>query len=349
VLYNAALKTVNEGGPQPSAGEAERFQPMPIRPARSPAKALLLAAALAVAACAQAALSGTALAQEGEDADEVVARVNGEEITRSEVVQVIETLPEQYRQVPTDVLIPAIAEQMAIGREIERRAEEAGLADEPEVRQRLEQARMNILQEVWLDRRIDERITEDAIRQAYEAFLEANPPAEEVKARHILLENEEEADAVIAELEAGAEFGELARERSVGPSGEAGGDLGWFREGQMVEPFGEVAFALEPGSYTEDPVETQFGWHVILVDDRRTVEPPSLEDVRGRLETQLGQRIAQEVVQDVRADADIELLGAAAEGAAPEGGAAEEGPSPAMETGDGTAGPDDGAEAPAVQ
>jgi peptidyl-prolyl cis-trans isomerase C len=318
---------------------------MPIRPASGLAQALLLSVAL-VGAPVLAASAQEDAGQEGaqENGDPVVARVNGEEIYRSEAMQAIANLPEQYQQVPAEVLLPAIAEQLAIGRLIQERAEEAGLPEDETVQERLEQARMSILQEVWLQRRVEERMTDEAVQQAYDAFLEANPPGEEVKARHILVETEEEAGQIIQQLDEGADFSELAAEHSIGPSGEEGGDLGWFQEGQMVEPFGEVAFALDVGDYSEDPVETQFGWHVIQVDDRRTVEPPSLDEVRERLEGQLAQGIIQEVIQDLRAEADIELVGPAAEAAEAAEGAMP-GPSPSMETGDEMPMPEGGGEA----
>jgi peptidyl-prolyl cis-trans isomerase C len=317
---------------------------MPIRPARGLSQALLLSVAL-VGAPVLAASAQEDAGQEGaqENGDPVVARVNGEEIYRSEAMQAIANLPEQYQQVPAEVLLPAIAEQLAIGRLIQDRAEETGLPEDETVQERLEQARMSILQEVWLQRRVEERMTDEAVQQAYDEFLEANPPGEEVKARHILVETEEEAGQIIQQLDEGADFSELAAEHSIGPSGEEGGDLGWFQEGQMVEPFGEVAFALDVGDYSEDPVETQFGWHVIKVDDRRTVEPPSLEEVRDRLEGQLAQGIIQQVIQDLRAEADIELVGPAAEAAEGAEGVMP-GPAPSMETGDDTPMPDEGGE-----
>ena len=206
------------------------------------------------------------------------------------------------------MLIPAIAEQVAIGRLIEREAEAAGLGDDPDVLRRLALARTNVLQQAWIDSQVAERMTEEAVAAAYGEFLEANPPEEEVNARHILVETEDEAAALIEALDDGADFGTLAREHSIGPSGAAGGELGWFRRGQMVEPFGEVAFALTPDAYTPEPVETQFGWHVIVLDDRRLVEPPPLDEMREQLETQLTQGFIQAIIEDVRAAADIQLV-----------------------------------------
>ena len=252
---------------------------------------------------------GLVLAQDEPADDPVVATVNGDEIRRSQVMAEIENLPPQYQQVPPEVLIPAIAEQMAAGVLIRTAAYEAGLDQSDEVQQRLRQAEERILQDVWLEQSIQARLTEEAMDAAYAAFLEENPPSDEVRARHILVETEEEARDLIAQLDDGAEFAALAETHSVGPSGAQGGDLGYFQHGQMVEPFADAAFALEPGSYSQDPVETQFGWHVILVEDSRTTTPPAREDVADQLEQNLRQTLVRGVLDALLADAEIVLYG----------------------------------------
>ncbi|NBC32435.1 MAG: peptidylprolyl isomerase [Alphaproteobacteria bacterium] len=274
--------------------------------------ALKFARTLAAAGLAVTLATGAAELRAQDEApaeDPVVATVNGEEIRRSEVMAEIENLPPQYRQVPPAVLIPAIAEQMAAGVLIREAAYDAGLDETEEVQQRLAQAEERIIQEVWLERRLQERMTEEAMEDAYEAYLEENPPAEEVSASHILVETEEEAQGLIDQLDDGADFGELAREHSIGPSGEQGGDLGYFQRDQMVEPFADAAFNLEPGNYTQEPVETQFGWHVIRVEDARVGQPPTREDVADQLEQNLRQALVREILDDLLADAEIVLYG----------------------------------------
>ncbi len=268
--------------------------------------ALAAVMALAWAAVpAQAQEEGAAV--EGEDP--VVASVNGMEIHRSDVMRRIEQLPPQLQQMPAEFLVPAIAEEMAIGRLVSDRARQTGLADDPEVQERVEDAESRILQEVWLRRQVEERITNDSVQEGYAAYLEQNPPQEEVNARHILVESEEQANEIIAQIEQGADFAELASEHSIGPSGQQGGELGWFSREQMVEPFADAAFALEPGTYTTAPVQTQFGWHVIKVEDRRTAEPPSLEEVREEIEAGLARQYVADIVEDLRADAEITIYG----------------------------------------
>ena len=272
--------------------------------------------------------------EEGAAEDPVVATVNGEEIRQSEVMAEIGNLPPQYQQVPPGVLIPAIAEQMAAGVLIRNAGYEAGLDETEEVQARLQQAEERIIQDVWLEQRIQERLTEEALEQAYQTYLAENPPSDEVSARHILVETEDEALGLIGQLDEGADFAELAQEHSIGPSGAQGGDLGFFERGQMVEPFAAAAFALEPGSYTSEPVETQFGWHIILVEDSRTTPQPNREEVADQLEQSLRQTLVREVLDDLLADAEIVLYGQdgepieAGEGpGAPEGEAEGEGES----------------------
>lgn len=272
------------------------------------ASPVALAAVLAIGLAAAPIPSLAQDEAEGEE-DRVVATVNGEPIYESEVERAMTQLPQQVRQMPREALIPALANQLAVGRLITEQGYEAGLEEDAEVVERVREAEESIIQEVWLDRAVQERISEEAIDEAYQQFLEENPPQDQVKARHILVESEEEAQSVIDELDAGGDFAALAEERSIGPSAQTGGDLGWFGQADMVEPFGEAAFSLEPGSYTAEPVETQFGWHVILTEETRTQEAPALEEVRGQLEQQLTRSIVQEIVADLEADADIVVFG----------------------------------------
>ena len=304
------------------------------------ARKLILAAAFAGAAAL------TTAAAFGQDDDPVVATVGDHEIRASEAMAAVEALPPQYRQVPTEMLIPTIAEQLAIGRLILDRAEEADLINDPDVQERLADAERSIVQEVWLDRAVADRLTDERLAEAYDTFIADNPPVEEVSARHILVETEDEASALIDQLNEGADFAELAREHSVGPSGQDGGDLGFFQQDQMVEPFGSVAFSLESGEYTQDPVETQFGFHVILVEDRRVTEPPPIDAVEPELMNQLEQDITREVLVELREGADIVLYGPDGE-PLPEEGAAEDAIEDATE--DGGATDETGEDAPAAE
>ena len=251
--------------------------------------------------------AGLAAAEEA-PADPVVAVVNGTDILQSEVLATASQLPEQYQQ-QLALIFPALIERLIDMKVIALAAADAGLADDEEVLELLEQRKEEIMRDVYLERLVADIVTEESLQAAYQDYLAENPPTTEVKARHILLETEEDAQSVIVELDGGADFSELAKSRSTGPSSSAGGDLGYFTSDQMVEPFSVAAFALEPGSYSQAPVETQFGWHVILVEDRRTSEAPPFEDVEVELTNTLNRDAVQERVKDLRAKAEIEVIG----------------------------------------
>lgn len=260
--------------------------------------------ALSVASAATVLIAGVVWAQDA-PADRVVLTADGVAVTESDVMRAIQNLPPQLQQLPPQMLLPQIADQLAIGVLIANQAEVDGLAEDPDVVTRLERARRSVLQGVWLERRLEAEITPSVLEGAYRDYLAANPAEDEVSARHILVESEDEAAAIIDRLAGGADFAALAEELSIGPSGPNGGDLGFFSQGQMVAPFAEAAFALEPGSFTDAPVQTQFGWHVILVEDRRTTPQPSLEEVEGELRQTLEGEILQGIFDDLRADAEI--------------------------------------------
>ncbi len=258
----------------------------------------------AVLALALAALAPAAAAQDSGD-DPLVATVNGEQIFRSEVLETAKTLPPQY-QAQLDQIFPALVERVVDFRLLAAAAEAANLAEDAEVVSRMAELRRNVVREVYLERAVEVRITDEALKGQYQAYLEANPPEPEVSARHILLEEEAEAKEAIVALDGGADFADLARERSTGPSGPKGGDLGFFTKEQMVPEFAEVAFAMEPGSHSKEPVQTQFGWHVIKVEDRRAAAPPALEELRADIFNELAQAVIADGIVELREGVAIE-------------------------------------------
>ncbi len=294
-----------------------------IDPVSGLARALGLSAALCAASLAAVAQDSA----EGEDP--TVAIVNGEPILTSEVAEYARTLPPQYQQA-IDQIFPYLVERMIDLKLIDQAAQSQGLPADAEVQERLARLTREIVREVYLERLLGDMVSDEAVEARYEQYLAENPPGEEIKARHILLESEEDAREVIAELDGGADFAELAQERSTGPSSAQGGDLGYFVEGQMVPSFSEAAFALEPGSYTSDPVQTEFGWHVILVEDSRAQNPPAFEEISPQLRQELQGAAIEGHMAELREDAEIERPAAAEEpveesgDAAPEGGESSE-------------------------
>lgn len=236
----------------------------------------------------------------------VVAKVNGQDIMRSDVFNFISGLPEQVRQMPIQTLFPLALEQVVNNRVITAKAGSAQLEADPEVEQLVSQAKDQIVRNVYIDRQIDEQITQKKLLDAYNDLLSQLADVEETKARHILVESEEKAREVVAKLEEGGNFVDLAKEHSTGPSAQAGGELGWFAKNEMVPEFADAAFALKPGEHTKNPVQTQFGWHIIQVEDRRKRPEPEFELVKPQLEAQLRQKVLQDLVASWQKEAKIQ-------------------------------------------
>jgi peptidyl-prolyl cis-trans isomerase C len=181
------------------------------------------------------------------------------------------------------------------------------LEEDPEVSVAIELQRMKILSNAALAAMAEEvEPTEEELKKAYED-VKKNATRTEYKARHILVKDEEEAKKVIEELEGGADFGDLAREHSLGPTGKNGGELDWFDANQMVAPFSEAVAGMEVGSFTKSPVQTQFGWHVIELQDSRKAEPPSFEDAEPQLALLLKRQMIAEKLAEMRDGAMVEL------------------------------------------
>ncbi|MHA7887384.1 MULTISPECIES: foldase protein PrsA [Roseicyclus] len=243
-----------------------------------------------------------AAAQETPSADTVLATVNGTEITLGHLIAMTRMLPPQFQELPDNVLFDGLLEQLvqqealaAVAAQDMGRMEELGLANE----------RRAFLAATLLDRVGNAEITEAELQAEYDAVFGSAEPQVEYNASHILVETEAEAEALIGELAAGADFAELAAERSIGPSGPNGGQLGWFGAGMMVPSFEEATFALEVGEVSA-PVQTQFGWHVIVLNDTREQAPPALEQVRAELEEGLRQARVDATMAEVVEQAEIE-------------------------------------------
>jgi peptidyl-prolyl cis-trans isomerase C len=241
--------------------------------------------------------------------DEVVAQVNGEDISSQQFAIFFQDMSkrqpnmQQNPQQAQSLVFSELLRVFILAQEAEKQAldERKDVQDALMVQKKQFLARMAMLN--FLN---DYKVDEAEVQKAYEQKL-ADSPKQEYKARHILVKSEDEADAVIVELDGGADFAELAKEKSIGPSGPSGGDLGWFGSKQMVAPFAEATEAMDKGSYSKEPVETQFGWHVILLEDTREPEPPTLDSMRDQLETQLKQQALRDYVAGLVDGAQIEV------------------------------------------
>jgi peptidyl-prolyl cis-trans isomerase C len=187
--------------------------------------------------------------------------------------------------------------------------EKRKLADDANVETALQMQRMMIMSNAALQDIANEtEVSEDDLQQAYEQFTE-QAKRTEYKARHILVDDQAKAEELIKQVDKskGKDFEKLAKENSLGPTAEKGGDLGWFDARQMVKPFSDAVSAMEPGSWTEQPVQTQFGWHVILLEETRTAEPPTMEEAKPNLEAAVKRQKVAEKLAELRENADLEL------------------------------------------
>lgn len=246
-----------------------------------------------------------AFAQDADvSADTVLATVGGTEITVGHLIAMRALLPAQFQELPDEVLFDGMLEQI-----IQQEILATVAAEEMSLRETvgLENERRAFLAAILLDGVASEEISDADLQAEYDAVYGSVEPEPELNASHILVETEEEAAAVIDELAAGADFAELAAERSVGPSGPNGGQLGWFTRGMMVPEFEEAVFALEVGEVSP-PVETQFGWHVVVLNEMRDQAAPPLEVVREELLNGLRQSRVEAFVAEQTDDAEVERV-----------------------------------------
>ncbi len=256
---------------------------------------LLLPASLALAQTAPA------------PADPVLARVDGAEIRASDLAAEAERLPAELRGMPPQTLFPLLLDQMIAQQALVTAARARGLDRDPEVRARVRRAEEETLAQTLLLREIGGEVSEEALRARYQREIAGRPAEEEVRARHILVATEAEARTVLADLRRpGADFAEIARRRSTDPGARNGGDLGFFKQGDMVAEFAEAAFGLRPGETSTNPVRTQFGWHVIRVEERRAVAPPSFEEARESIRQTAFEQAVTSAVERFRNAARVE-------------------------------------------
>lgn len=189
-----------------------------------------------------------------------------------------------------------------------------GLDAQPVVIATLDQQQRTVLASAAIkDFLASNPISDESVKELYDDHI--GKPGTEYNARHILVKTQEEAAEIIKQLDGGADFETLAREKSTGPSGKNGGKLGWFAPGQMVKPFSDATAQLEKGAYTREPVQTQFGWHVILLDDTRESTPPAFDDVKDRLKLAAANQMLQAHIQQLRDSASVEITASTAEAA----------------------------------
>lgn len=263
-------------------------------------------ALVALAMLAATAPCAALAADEGKD--DVLATVNGQKIDRTDVMMARNRLPAQLRELPEEQILPILINVVIDSRLLADQARKENIDEEPEVKAQMQIVQDMVLEQSLLTRHLQDKITEEALRERYAAMIKDEGAREQVHAQHILVAERSEAEDIIRKLNEGADFNELLKEKSTGTSPEAGGDLGYFSRGDMIRAFSEVAFSLKPGEYSRTPVQTEFGWHVIKVEDRRVVDPPPFEEVRNQLQQQLVMELRTEYVKQLREQAEITRL-----------------------------------------
>ena len=244
---------------------------------------------------------------------DIVASIGGINITREEIDRAAEDNFETLIQVPEAQQAFFLSSLVAIQKIAARNAISEGLANSDAVQQRLAYQKEKILHDIWVAEQIHARVTENDIRVYFDTYVapelaKQNENVEEVQARHILVATQGEAETVIKRLEKGEGFAALAGELSLGPSASRGGNLGYFLAEEMVQAFSDAAFALQPGELSA-PVETEFGWHVIRLEDRRVVPPPSFEDLSEQIRAFLEQQERNLFFDELLTSYDFQVYG----------------------------------------
>lgn len=239
--------------------------------------------------------------------DAVVATVGDMKIHEWELQMAEDSLDQQFANMPEEQRRVAALSTAIDVKMLAKKAEEAGLDKTDEFKHDMEFSRERTLHNLYFKDKVVDAITPAEIKARYDKEVAAQPPEEEVKARHILVKTKEEAEDIIKQLDKGADFAKLAKEKSTGPSADKGGELGYFTKDQMVPEFSKAAFALKPGQYTEQPVHTQFGWHVIQVEAKRKVPPPPLDQVSDQVKQVLMRERYFDILQSARKDMKIDV------------------------------------------
>lgn len=285
---------------RPQSDDVERFRPAVTTVSDTSVEGMRMLKykmLAAVALIAVMAAQGPATAQDA--ADPVIAKVGGAEIHQSELDYALTGLDPQLAQLPEDQKRAAALSGLIDVKLLAKDADKEGLQNDADFKKRLAYLTDRELHNAFFKKHVVDAVKPEEVKARYDAEIAKIPAQEEAKARHILVKTEEEAKAIIKDLDAGKDFATIAKEKSTDPNKADGGDLGYFTKDRMVPEFSEAAFKLEKGKYTEVPVKTQFGFHVILLEDKRMQPPPPFEQVE------------PQVKQLVMRDKYIELLAAA--------------------------------------
>lgn len=236
----------------------------------------------------------------------VLAKIDGKEVRRQDVVKLVNSMPPQMQQVPIEQLFPMALEQTISNSIIDQKAKASGLSNDPDVKKQLAQAKEQLIRGKFLENTVKARLTEERVKKSYDGYVSGFPKLDEVKAAHILVDEEKLAKDLVKKLNKGEDFAALAKEHSKDGSSENGGDLGYFAENEVVPEFASAAFSTDVGAYTKEPVKSQFGYHIIKVEEKRKRPAAPFEQVKPYLEQELQRTIVDEVLNEWKSTASIE-------------------------------------------
>lgn len=235
----------------------------------------------------------------------VVATINGADVRLKDVKEFAKNIP-QLADLPFNMVYPQLLETMINARVVLQGAESTGVENDEAVQKTLKLAREQVISQAYLEKQLEAKMTPEALQEMYMAEMKNFNRQEEVRARHILVSSKKEADDVVAQLKAGVDFALLANTKSLDKENQ-GGSLGYFTKNMMIPEFGDAVFSMKKGQLSA-PIKTPFGWHVVLVEDRRLAAPPAFEDVEDQLKQIYAERNARGVVQEEREKAHVSVL-----------------------------------------
>ncbi|WP_367159477.1 peptidylprolyl isomerase [Kozakia baliensis] len=236
----------------------------------------------------------------------LIASVDGQQIHLDDVKRAAANLPPQARQLPASTLIGLLVGQLIDQKAIQIQAYKEGLNNKPDVKSQMQEAANSALQNAYLSEKVAPQVTEDAIKQAYQTNYASKKGEQEIHARHILVASESQAQDIIKQLNHGADFAKLAKSVSTDKgSGASGGDLGWFKKGDMLPAFSDAAFKMKPNSISQTPVKTQYGYHVIQVLGTRVASVPPIEQVHDEIRQQLIRDDVRKIVTEAQSKVKV--------------------------------------------
>ena len=271
-------------------------------------RSVLAAATLFVAPAAFA--QSNALAAAPANTNPVVAIVDGMKIYMSDIQADAQSAPAQVQQLPPNQLFPLLVNQEVDRKALLVAAQKEGLQNNPDVAKAMQNAANIRLENAYVQEKVAPQVTDTAVQAAYNRDYAGKPGPEQVEARHILVQTQAQAQDIINQLNKGANFAKLAEKDSIDPGAKNGGELGWFSQDEMVPAFATAAFALQPGQYTKTPVQTQFGWHVILCEGKRTAPTPALADVQDQIKQKLADQAVQATLDQARSQVQVQIFNA---------------------------------------